>query len=192
MNLHRNHGSHTKHFFWIFALCTSFLLTGCGNADTNGTQARTDLTAEHVRGLYSGMKRNEIEDLLGGSDKSLAEKESVEVYSLADGTTAILRYREDTLMSAYLRDKDNVETSLFGQDASNLPGINGVNDTNSSLDSNESNTMNNNDTNLDSTYTPNDAGTTENMSPTPEDSSLNNAMDSINDTMNETNETESR
>lgn len=31
-----------------------FVLVGCGNADTAGTQARTDLTADHVRGLYSG------------------------------------------------------------------------------------------------------------------------------------------
>ena len=79
------------------------------------------------------MKRNEIEDLLGGSDKSLAEKESIEVYSLADGTTAVLRFREDTLMSAYLRDKDNKETPIFGQD-------NSIND-NSIMDNSINNTL---------------------------------------------------
>ena len=121
--------AHKKHSLLLFALCMSFILTGCGSTNTNGTQARSDLTAEHVRGLYSGMKRNEIEDLLGGSDKSLAEKESIEVYSLADGTTAVLRFREDTLMSAYLRDKDNKETPIFGQDNSMLPGVNGINET---------------------------------------------------------------
>lgn len=125
--------AHKKHSLLLFALCMSFILTGCGSTNTNGTQARSDLTAEHVRGLYSGMKRNEIEDLLGGSDKSLAEKESIEVYSLADGTTAVLRFREDTLMSAYLRDKDNKETPIFGQD-------NSIND-NSIMDNSINNTL---------------------------------------------------
>ena len=41
-------------------------------------------------------------------------------------------YRDDTLMDAYLRDKDNIETSIFGQNASNMSGVNGVNDTNNS------------------------------------------------------------
>ena len=73
-----------------------------------------------------------INKLLGTGDKSLADHESIEVYSLSDGTTALLRYRDDTLMDAYLRDKDNIETSIFGQNASNMSGVNGVNDTNNS------------------------------------------------------------
>lgn len=156
MKMQRTYGLHFKtSLFWAAALASVLLLTGCGNADTAGTQARSDLTADHVRGLYSGMNRNDIEDLLGTSDKSLAEHESIEVYSLSDGTTAVLRYRDDTLMGAYLRDKNNIETPLFGNEGtntnntngtnnsdmngtnglndSNMTGINGTNDTNSSL-----------------------------------------------------------
>ncbi|MDD3221680.1 MAG: hypothetical protein EOM34_00735 [Clostridia bacterium] len=114
-----------KELFIFLSFLTIFLLTGCGKADTAGTQARTDLTSEHVQGLYSGMARTDIEDLLGTSDKSLAEHENIEVYSLADGTTAILRYREDKLMGAYLRDKDNSEKSIFDQEKAAMPGING-------------------------------------------------------------------
>ncbi|MDD6231506.1 MAG: hypothetical protein SO181_10780 [Frisingicoccus sp.] len=156
MKMQRTYGLHFKtSLFWAAALVSVLLLTGCGNADTAGTQARSDLTSDHVRGLYSGMNRNDIEDLLGTSDKSLAEHESIEVYSLSDGTTAVLRYRDDTLMGAYLRDKNNIETPLFGNEGtntnntngtnnsdmngtnglndSNMTGINGTNDTNSSL-----------------------------------------------------------
>lgn len=132
MKVHRTYGSHMKHFFLSLAIVSSLFLTACGSADTAGTQARTDLTADHVRGLYSGMVRSDVEDLLGTGDKSLADHESIEVYSLSDGTTALLRYRDDTLMDAYLRDKDNIETSIFGQNASNMSGVNGVNDTNNS------------------------------------------------------------
>ena len=164
MNFYLKNHANKKYSLWIFSLCMSFFLTGCGSTNTSGTQARTDLTAEHVRGLYSGMKRNDIEDLLGGSDKSLAEKESIEVYSLADGTTAVLRYREDTLMSAYLRDKNNVETSLFGQDNLNLPGVNGINET-------------------DSPTTPDASENTSSL----EDSTLNNAADSATEDTKETN-----
>ena len=115
--------------FMTIAALSLFVLVGCGNADTAGTQARTDLTADHVRGLYSGMVRNDVEDLLGTSDKSLAEHESIEVYSLSDGTTALLRYRDDQLLGAYLRDKDNVETSIFNQNNAGLTGINGTDST---------------------------------------------------------------
>ena len=131
MKMQRTYGLHFKtSLFWAAALSSVLLLTGCGNADTAGTQARSDLTADHVRGLYSGMNRNDIEDLLGTSDKSLAEHESIEVYSLSAGTTAVLRYRDDTLMGAYLRDKNNIETPLFGNTNTNT---NNTNDTNSSL-----------------------------------------------------------
>ena len=142
MKMQRTYGLHFKtSLFLASALSSVLLLTGCGNADTAGTQARSDLTADHVRGLYSGMNRNDIEDLLGTSDKSLAEHESIEVYSLSDGTTAVLRYRDDTLMGAYLRDKNNIETPLFGNTNTNT---NNTNDTNSSLsnDMTEGNTTN--------------------------------------------------
>ena len=130
MNFYRTFSRKSKHFLLLSSLMFVFLLTACGSADSNSSQVRNDLTSEHVRGLYSGMKRNAIEDMLGTSDRSLAEKESIEIYSLADGTTAVLRYREDTLMSAYLRDKDNVETPIFDLSQPNLPGVNGLNETN--------------------------------------------------------------
>ena len=115
--------------FKIIAALSVFVLVVCGNADTAGTQARNDFSEDHVRGLYSGMVRNDVEDLLGTSDKSLAEHESIEVYSLSDGTTALLRYRDDQLLGAYLRDKDNVETSIFNQNNAGMTGINGTDST---------------------------------------------------------------
>ncbi|WP_418752497.1 hypothetical protein [Frisingicoccus sp.] len=123
----------------IFSLLAAFLITGCSSADKAGTQARTDLTADHVRGLYSGMARKDVEDLLGTGDKSLADHEKIDVYSLSDGSTAVLRYRDDTLLGAYLRDKDNIETSIFGQDTTNTSGTNGVTDTGSSLENSDLN-----------------------------------------------------
>ena len=130
MNFYRTFSRKTKHILLVSSFMVVFLLTACGSADSNSSQVRNDLTSEHVRGLYSGMKRDAIEDLLGTSDRSLAEKESIEIYSLTDGTTAVLRYREDTLMSAYLRDKNNMETPLFDLSQPNLPGVNGLNETN--------------------------------------------------------------
>lgn len=142
MKKRRTFGHYSKHFFITVSALSLFMLTGCARADKAGTQARTDLTAEHVRGLYSGMVRNDVEDLLGTSDKSLAEHESVEVYNLADGTTAVLRYRDDQLLGAYLRDKNNAETSLFYQNNAGMTGVNGVNDNKSSLNGSETNTGN--------------------------------------------------
>lgn len=123
----------------ILSLLAAFLMTGCSSADKAGTQARTDLTADHVRGLYSGMARKDVEDLLGTGDKSLADHEKIDVYSLSDGSTAVLRYRDDTLLGAYLRDKDNIETSIFGQDTTNTSGTNGVTGTGSSLENSDLN-----------------------------------------------------
>lgn len=116
MNIHRKTASHSKCLFGIFTLCTLCLLTACGKGNTTSTQARSDLTVDHIRGLYSGMMRQDIEDLLGTSDSSLGAKETIEVYGLADGSTAVLRYHDDTLRSAYIRDKENKETPLFGYD----------------------------------------------------------------------------
>lgn len=140
MKRNRTFAHYSKHLWIAISALSLFALIGCTSADKAAAQARTDLTADHVRGLYSGMVRNDVEDLLGTSDKSLAEHESVEVYSLADGTTAVLRYRDDQLLGAYLRDKDNVETSLFHSNNANMPGINGVNETGSSLNGNETTT----------------------------------------------------
>lgn len=197
MKFHRTYGSHMKHLFLGLALSASLFLTACGNSDTAGTQARTDLTADHVRGLYSGMVRSDVEDLLGTGDKSLADHESIDVYSLSDGTTALLRYRDDTLMGAYLRDKDNVETSLFGQNATNMPGINGGNDTNSSLDTdgsgdNAGSSMITDDAINGTNGTMDMDNTTGNTNTSLEDSTLNNAADSATEANTETSESESR
>lgn len=178
MKMHRKNGYTAKHLFWILTLCTSFLLTGCGNEDTAGTQARTDLTSDHVRGLYSGMLRNDIEDLLGTSDKSLGEKESVEVYGLSDGSTAILRYSDDKLMGAYLRDKENNETSLFDGTSATMPGVNGINSTDSSLESSQPHPTPEESSNLDSSYT--------------QDIETDDSMTSATDRTQESNENESR
>ena len=91
MNMHRKTASHSKCLLGIFTLCTLCLLTACGKGNTTSTQARSDLTVDHIRGLYSGMMRQDIEDLLGTSDSSLGAKETIEVYGLADGSTAVLR-----------------------------------------------------------------------------------------------------
>ena len=147
MKTQRSYRFYTKQFYWTLILMSTLLLTGCSSSDKAGTQARTDLTAEHVRGLYSGMARTDVEDLLGTGDKSLADHEKIDVYSLSDGTTAVLRYRDDTLLGAYLRDKDNVETSIFGQDTTNMSGVNGVTDTSSSLDMENRDSLENSDLN---------------------------------------------
>jgi len=101
-----------KKFLPILILAVSALLIGCSSNPVS-KQTRTDLTAEHVRGLYADMDRNDVEDLLGKSDSALAENESFEMYSLADGTSAVLRYAGDKLQAAYIRGKDNVEEALF-------------------------------------------------------------------------------
>ncbi len=169
------------YLFWVLSLLTALLITGCSSADKAGTQARTDLTSEHVRGLYSGMARKDVEDLLGTGDKSLAEHEKIDVYSLSDGTTAVLRYRDDTLLGAYLRDKDNMETSIFGQDTTNMGGVNGVTDTSSSLEQD-----NTNDTD---TGAMNDGNANNRASGNTglENSDLNNAADSATEAESESN-----
>lgn len=111
----------------IFLVCAILALTavlyGCSNKETSA-QTRSDLTSEHVRGLYADMKRSDVEDLLGKSDSALAEKESFEMYSLADGTVAVLRYAGDKLQSAFIRGKDNIEEVLFNNYGSHSNQIN--------------------------------------------------------------------
>ncbi len=96
------------------ALCIS-LLFGCSTTSEPSAQSRTDLTADHFRGLTSDMARKDVEDLIGTHDANLASKESIAVYSLADGTTAVLRYVDDMLAGAYIRGKDMFEDTIFNR-----------------------------------------------------------------------------
>ena len=96
----------------ILCIC---MLMGCSTSSTPSAQSRTDLTAEHFRGLTSDMTRKDVEDLIGTHDANLASKESIAVYSLADGTTAVLRYVDDMLAGAYIRGKDMFEETIFNR-----------------------------------------------------------------------------
>ena len=112
----------------------------------------------------------------------MADHEKIDVYSLSDGSTAVLRYRDDTLLGAYLRDKDNVETSIFGQDTTNMSGVNGVTDTSSSLDKDN---KDNGNVNNGSSYAGNaNNGSDNNIGL--ENSDLNNAADSATEAESET------
>ncbi len=103
-----------KFYLLLTCLCVSVSAIACGMTNNTGTaQTRTDLTSDHIRGLYSGMNRSDIEDLIGMHDEALSNKEDITAYSLADGTTAILRYSNDQLAGVYIRDKNNNETPLF-------------------------------------------------------------------------------
>lgn len=104
-------------------LSLTALLYGCSSKEPSA-QTRSDLTEEHIRGLYADMKRSDVEDLLGKSDSALAQKESFEMYSLADGTVAVLRYAGDKLQSALIRGRDNVEKALFSNYGSASEQIN--------------------------------------------------------------------
>ena len=136
---------HTKLFILIATL--SLLLCACSSTPTS-KQTRNDLTSEHFNGLSADMNRSDVEDLIGKSDSALAENESFEMYSLADGTVALLRYAGDKLQAAYIRGKDNVERAIFSNytDGSNTindgtmdDGING-NDAENNSDMPESGT----------------------------------------------------
>ena len=100
----------------ILFLCCGILmiaLMGCSSSSSSAVQTRNDLTKEHLAGLTSGMKRTDVIDLIGENDEALANKEDFDIYTLADGTTAVLRYRDDVLQSAFIRDADNFEDNLF-------------------------------------------------------------------------------
>lgn len=145
-------------------LALTAVLYGCSNKETSA-QTRSDLTSEHIRGLYADMKRSDVEDLLGKSDSALAEKESFEMYSLADGTVAVLRYAGDKLQSAFIRGKDNVEEALFNNYGSHSNQINDGTSNSDGKEIGESNSRETNDTTPDSTHTPQD---TPNMTGTDE------------------------
>lgn len=141
-----------KRFLPLLILAISALLIGCSSNPVS-KQTRSDLTAEHVRGLYADMNRSDVEDLLGKSDSALAENESFEMYGLADGTSAILRYAGDKLQAAYIRGKDNVEEALFsnyqGQSSSTIND--GTDQNNNSSDNMDSDNNTDSDNNNPST-----------------------------------------
>jgi len=96
-----------------FSVMMLMTLYACAaNTDTSA-QTRTDLTSNHINGLYENMARTDVEDLLGKHDSELSSHETVHYYSLADGNTAVLRYVDDTLVGAYIRDKDDTEETIF-------------------------------------------------------------------------------
>lgn len=151
-----------KRFLPLLILAISALLVGCSSNPVS-KQTRTDLTAEHIRGLYADMDRNDVEDLLGKSDSALAENESFEMYSLADGTSAVLRYAGDKLQAAYIRGKDNIEEAIFnnysgmpsstiddGTDHNDGKNDEGIFDDNNDTMTNDTNNMNNSNTNNNS------------------------------------------
>lgn len=88
-------------------------LFACSSGDKASSQTRTDLTEDHFSGLTANMKRSDVEDLVGKHDSSLSDRETLEVYSLSDGRTAILRYVDDSLVGAFIRGADNLEDTIF-------------------------------------------------------------------------------
>ena len=110
-----------KNFKLLFFLMSAvLLLAGCSKGSETAAQSRTDLTAEHIRGLSADMARRDVEELLGQDDDHLAQKEDIDVYSLSDGSTAILRYIDDKLAGAYIRGKDMYEDTIFSKFARDI------------------------------------------------------------------------
>lgn len=103
------------------------MLFGCSSGAETSAQSRTDLTGEHIRGLSADMKRKDVEDLIGQDDDSLAQKEDIDIYSLSDGSTAVLRYVDDVLVGVSIRDKDMYEDSIFNKFAREIEdGLDGT------------------------------------------------------------------
>ena len=96
------------------------LFTGCSRGSETSAQSRTDLTTDHIRELTADMERKDVEGLLGQDDDNLALKEDIDVYSLSDGSTAILRYVDDKLAGAYIRGKDMYEDTIFSKFARDI------------------------------------------------------------------------
>lgn len=95
-------------------------ITGCSKGSEVSSQSRTDLTSEHINNLTQDMSRTDVENILGQDDDHLAQKEDVDVYSLSDGTTAILRYVDDKLAGVYIRGKDMYEDTIFSKFARDI------------------------------------------------------------------------
>lgn len=104
-----------KTIFISCLLLSLAALAGCSKGSETSAQSRTDLTADHIRGLSADMDRRDVEDLIGQDDDNLAGKEDIDVYSLSDGTTAVLRYVDDKLAGAYIRGKDMYEDTIFSK-----------------------------------------------------------------------------
>ncbi len=103
------------------------MLFGCSSGAETSAQSRTDLTGEHIRGLSVDMKRKDVEDLIGQDDDSLAQKEDIDIYSLSDGSTAVLRYVDDALVGVSIRGKDMYEESIFNKFARDIEdGLDGT------------------------------------------------------------------
>ncbi len=96
------------------------LFAGCSRGSETSAQSRTDLTTDHIRELTADMERKDVEGLLGQDDDNLAQKEDIDVYSLSDGSTAILRYVDDKLAGAYIRGKDMYEDTIFSKFARDI------------------------------------------------------------------------
>lgn len=110
-------------------LCMTMLF-GCSSGGETSAQSRTDLTSDHIRGLSVDMKRKDVEDLIGQDDDNLAQKEDIDIYSLSDGSTAVLRYVDDVLVGVGIRGKDMYEESIFNKFARELEDMtNGTNET---------------------------------------------------------------
>lgn len=183
---------HTKLFILIGTL--SLLLCACSSTPTS-KQTRNDLTSEHFNGLSADMHRSDVEDLVGKSDSALAENESFEMYSLADGSVALLRYAGDKLQAAYIRGKDNIERAIFSNyaDGSNIiddgttdDNTNGNNTTdNNATDNNTEN--NTSDDNMNSNNMPDGALSDDNSSGNNENNTNNNMSSGNDSTNNSTN-----
>lgn len=122
-------------------LCMTMLF-GCSSGGETSAQSRTDLTSDHIRGLSVDMKRKDVEDLIGQDDDNLAQKEDIDIYSLSDGTTAVLRYVDDTLVSVGIRDKDMYEESIFNKFSRDIEDMTTGGETDETGETGESNDTN--------------------------------------------------
>lgn len=171
----------------ILSLCVTGMMaaiTACSNPSSSAVQTRNDLSREHLAGLSSGMKRSDVIDLIGENDEALASKEDFDIYSLADGTTAVLRYQDDVLQSAFIRDADNFEEALFNIFEKPETGGITVNDATSGetgTGNDNTDNMNNNTNGTDNTGIGNGSDGTDNAN-------IGNGSDNVNVTDN-TNET---
>ena len=93
------------------------------------------------------MARTDVEDLLGTGDKSLADHEKSMFTVFPTEQLQCFAIVTIHCSALNLRDKDNVETSIFGQDTTNMSGVNGVTDTSSSLDMENRDSLENSDLN---------------------------------------------
>lgn len=169
----------------LLSLCCVLMLTslvGCSNPSSSAVQTRNDLSREHLTGLSSGMKRNDVEDLIGKNDEALASKEDFDVYTLADGTTAVLRYQGDVLRSAFIRGKDNFEEALFNDFEKPATGNDTKNGNNNNVNDNINTNTRNTNNNTNMTNNNSNTTNTSESNTAPGNNSVNNS-----ETINESN-----